>query len=98
MFFKHALVYYSLRRKKSIYFFSDVNFFDLFFSKIQRVFTISRLIYLRFIFIIEKIVRRNEMDNNLDNNQGGRRPDKGDPRRDQDPNRIRKIISPFWLF
>ena len=86
-FFKHALVYYSLRRKKSIYFFSDVNFFDLFFSKIQRVFTISRLIYLRFIFIIEKIVRRNEMDNNLDNNQGGRRPDKGDPRRDQDPTR-----------
>ena len=89
-FFKHALVYYSLRRKKSIYFFSDVNFFDLFFSKIQRVFTISRLIYLRFIFIIEKIVRRNEMDNNLDNNQGGRRPDKGDPRRDQDPNRNKK--------
>ena len=88
-FFKHALVYYSLRRKKSIYFFSDVNFFDLFFSKIQRVFTISRLIYLRFIFIIEKIVR-NEMDNNLDNNQGGRRPDKGDPRRDQDPNRNKK--------
>jgi cell division protease FtsH len=79
-----------LRRKKSIYFFSDVNFFDLFFSKIQRVFTISRLIYLRFIFIIEKIVRRNEMDNNLDNNQGGRRPDKGDPRRDQDPNRNKK--------
>ena len=90
MFFKHTLVYYSLRRKKSIYFFSDVNFFDLFFSKIQRVFTISRLIYLRFIFIIEKIVRRNEMDNNLDNNQGGRRPDKGDPRRDQDPNRNKK--------
>ena len=89
-FFKHALVYYSLRRKKSIYFFSDVNFFDLFFSKIQRVFTISRLIYLRFIFIIEKIVRRNEIDNNLDNNQGGRRPDKGDPRRDQDPNRNKK--------
>ena len=89
-FFKHALVYYSLRRKKSIYFFSDVNFFDLFFSKIQRVFTISRLIYLRFIFIIEKIVRRKEMDNNLDNNQGGRRPDKGDPRRDQDPNRNKK--------
>ena len=89
-FFKHALVYYSLRRKKSIYFFSDVNFFDLFFSKIQRVFTISRLIYLHFIFIIEKIVRRNEMDNNLDNNQGGRRPDKGDPRRDQDPNRNKK--------
>ena len=89
-FFKHALVYYSLRRKKSIYFFSDVNFFDLFFSKIQRVFTISRLIYLRFIFIIEKIIRRNEMDNNLDNNQGGRRPDKGDPRRDQDPNRNKK--------
>ena len=89
-FFKHALVYYSLRRKKSIYFFSDVNFFDLFFSKIQRVFTISRLIYLRFIFIIEKIVRMNEMDNNLDNNQGGRRPDKGDPRRDQDPNRNKK--------
>ena len=27
-FFKHALVYYSLRRKKSIYFFSDVNFFE----------------------------------------------------------------------
>ena len=89
-FFKHALVYYSLRRKKSIYFFSDVNFFDLFFSKIQRVFTISRLIYLRFIFIIEKIVRRKEMDNNLDNNQGGRRPDKGDPRRDLDPNRNKK--------
>ena len=89
-FFNHALVYYSSRRKKSIYFFSDVNFFDLFFSKIQRVFTISRLIYLRFIFIIEKIVRRNEMDNNLDNNQGGRRPDKGDPRRDQDPNRNKK--------
>ena len=38
------------------------------------------------------------MDNNLDNNQGGRRPDKGDPRRDQDPNRNKKIISPFWLF
>ena len=89
-FLKHALVYYSLRRKKSIYFFSDVNFFDLFFSKIQRVFTISRLIYLRFIFIIEKIVRRKEMDNNLDNNQGGRRPDKGDPRRDLDPNRNKK--------
>ena len=67
-----------------------MNFFDLFFSKIQRVFTISRLIYLRFIFIIEKIVRRNEMDNNLDNNQGGRRPDKGDPRRNQDPNRNKK--------
>ena len=33
------------------------------------------------------------MDNNLDNNQGGRRPDKGDPRRDQDPNRNKKIIS-----
>ena len=32
----------------------------------------------------------NEIDNNLDNNQGGRRPDKGDPRRDQDPNRNKK--------
>ena len=30
------------------------------------------------------------MDNNLDNNQGGRRPDKGVPRRDQDPNRNKK--------
>ena len=30
------------------------------------------------------------MDNNLDNNQGGRRSDKGDPRRDQDPNRNKK--------
>ena len=30
------------------------------------------------------------MDNNLDNNQGGRRPDKGDPRRDQDLNRNKK--------
>ena len=30
------------------------------------------------------------MDNNLDNNQGGRRPDKGDTRRDQDPNRNKK--------
>ena len=30
------------------------------------------------------------MDNNLDNNQGGRRPHKGDPRRDQDPNRNKK--------
>ena len=30
------------------------------------------------------------MDNNLDNNQGGRRPDKGDPRRDQNPNRNKK--------
>ena len=30
------------------------------------------------------------MDNNRDNNQGGRRPDKGDPRRDQDPNRNKK--------
>ena len=30
------------------------------------------------------------MDNNLDNNQGGRHPDKGDPRRDQDPNRNKK--------
>lgn len=30
------------------------------------------------------------MDNNLDNNQGGRRTDKGDPRRDQDPNRNKK--------
>ena len=30
------------------------------------------------------------MDNNLDNNQGGRRPDKGDPRRDQDPKRNKK--------
>ena len=30
------------------------------------------------------------MDNNLDNNKGGRRPDKGDPRRDQDPNRNKK--------
>ena len=30
------------------------------------------------------------MDNYLDNNQGGRRPDKGDPRRDQDPNRNKK--------
>ena len=30
------------------------------------------------------------MDNNLDNNQGGRRPDKGDPRRDKDPNRNKK--------
>ena len=30
------------------------------------------------------------MDNNLDNNQGGRRPDKEDPRRDQDPNRNKK--------
>ena len=30
------------------------------------------------------------MDNNLDNNQGGRRADKGDPRRDQDPNRNKK--------
>ena len=30
------------------------------------------------------------MDNNLDNNQGGRRPDKGAPRRDQDPNRNKK--------
>ena len=26
----------------------------------------------------------------MDNNQGGRRPDKGDPRRDQDPNRNKK--------
>ena len=30
------------------------------------------------------------MDNNLDNNQGGRRPDKGDPRRDLDLNRNKK--------
>ena len=30
------------------------------------------------------------MDNNLDNNQGGRRSDKGDPRREQDPNRNKK--------
>ena len=30
------------------------------------------------------------MDNNLDNNQGGRRPDKGNPRRNQDPNRNKK--------
>ena len=30
------------------------------------------------------------MDNNLDNNQGGRRPDNRDPRRDQDPNRNKK--------
>ena len=30
------------------------------------------------------------MDNHMDNNQGGRRPDKGDPRRDQDPNRNKK--------
>ena len=30
------------------------------------------------------------MDNNLDNNQGGRHPDKGDPRREQDPNRNKK--------
>ena len=30
------------------------------------------------------------MDNYLDNNQGGRRPDKGDPRRDLDPNRNKK--------
>ena len=30
------------------------------------------------------------MDNNLYNNQGGRRSDKGDPRRDQDPNRNKK--------
>ena len=30
------------------------------------------------------------MDNNLDNNQGGRRPDKGDPRRDLDPNHNKK--------
>ena len=30
------------------------------------------------------------MDNNLDNNQGGRRSDKGDPRRDQDPNHNKK--------
>ena len=30
------------------------------------------------------------MDNNLDNNQGGRRLDKGDPRRNQDPNRNKK--------
>ena len=30
------------------------------------------------------------MDNNLYNNQGGLRPDKGDPRRDQDPNRNKK--------
>ena len=30
------------------------------------------------------------MDNNLDNNQGGRRSDKGDPRRDLDPNRNKK--------
>ena len=36
------------------------------------------------------LFRSNEMDNNLDNNQGGRRPDKGDPRRDQDPNRNKK--------
>ena len=37
------------------------------------------------------------MDNNLDNNQGGRRHDKGDPRR-SGSNRNKKIISPFWLF
>lgn len=84
------LVYYRFSCKKSIYLLRNVNFFDLFFSKIQRVFTISRLIYPAFIFIIKKIVRRNEMDNNLDNNQGGRRPDKGDPRRNQDPNRNKK--------
>ena len=30
------------------------------------------------------------MDNNLDNNQGGQRPGKGDPRRNQDPNRNKK--------
>ena len=30
------------------------------------------------------------MDNNLDNNQGGRRPDNRDPRRNQDPNRNKK--------
>ena len=30
------------------------------------------------------------MDNNLDNNQGGQRPGKGDPRRNPDPNRNKK--------
>ena len=30
------------------------------------------------------------MDNNLDNNQGGRRPDNRDPRKNQDPNRNKK--------
>ena len=34
-FFNHALVYYSSRRKKSIYFFSDVNFFDFFSKKFR---------------------------------------------------------------
>ena len=34
-FFKHALVYYSLRRKKSIYFFSDVNFLTFFSQKFR---------------------------------------------------------------
>ena len=38
------------------------------------------------------------MDNNLDNNQGGRRPDKGDPRRDQDPNRNKKNHQSILVF
>lgn len=38
------------------------------------------------------------MDNNLDNNQGGRRPDKGDPRRDQDPNRNKKNYQSILAF
>ena len=73
-----------------------LNFFDFF--SIQRVFTISRLIYLRFIFIIEKIVRRNEMDNNLDNNQADAALIKGIQEEIRILTAIRKIISPFWLF
>ena len=38
------------------------------------------------------------MDNNLDNNQGGRRPDKGIQEEIRILTAIRKIISPFWLF
>ena len=38
------------------------------------------------------------MDNNLDNNQGGRRSDKGDPRRDQDPNRNKKNHQSILVF
>ena len=61
------------------------------YAQPDTIFTISQLIYTRILFIIRTITfRRNEMDNHMDNNPNGNRPDKGDPRRNQDPNRNKK--------
>ena len=61
-------------------------------------FTISRLIYRIILFIIRTITfRRNEMDNHMDNNPNGNRPDNNKGPGRQDPNKNHQSILAFLV-